>query len=189
MDEVVNIGVAVRERYCGQDGTARCLKLLLTDGGCWAADVPPHSVSFISLQTRAFPFRLESALFPPAAATGVQQVAAVEYRPTPALHSTMPAGAKVAVTGAAVRRGLLLLTPQTVCVLGGQVARLEEARQRMVTHWTQPMGEAGVDMGKRGARSEVVPAECSFVSVLLVVIPSCFSGCLPFNTNKCRNPS
>ena len=31
----------------------------------------------------------------------------MEYRPTPALHSAMPAGAKVAVHDAAVRRGML----------------------------------------------------------------------------------
>lgn len=34
VDEVVNIGVAVRERYSGNDGSSRCLKLLLTDGVC-----------------------------------------------------------------------------------------------------------------------------------------------------------
>ncbi|EFN57844.1 hypothetical protein CHLNCDRAFT_51164 [Chlorella variabilis] len=106
VDEVVNIGVAVRERYSGNDGSSRCLKLLLTDG--------------------------------------VQHVAAMEYRPTPALHSAMPAGTKLVVQGAAVRRGILLLTPQTCAVLGGRVARLEEARQRMVAHWTQPA------VGRRG---------------------------------------
>jgi hypothetical protein len=77
----------------------------------------------------------------------VQQVAALEYRPTPALHSAMPAGAKVAVHDAAVRRGMLLLTPQNCTVLGGQVAALEEARQRMVAHWGQPAGR------QQGARS------------------------------------
>jgi hypothetical protein len=70
----------------------------------------------------------------------VQQISAMEYRPTPALHSAMPAGAKVAVHDAAVRRGMLLLTPQNCSVLGGQVAALEQARQRMVAHWSQPAG-------------------------------------------------
>lgn len=37
VDEVVNIAAAVRERYSGNDGGHRCLKLLLTDGGCWNA--------------------------------------------------------------------------------------------------------------------------------------------------------
>ncbi|KAI7842146.1 hypothetical protein COHA_004170 [Chlorella ohadii] len=106
VDEVFNIGAAVRERYSGNDGGQRCLKLLLTDG--------------------------------------VQQVAAVEYRHTPALHSAMPAGCKLVVQGAAVRRGMLLLTPQCCAVLGGGVPRLEDARRRMVAHWTQPA------VGRRG---------------------------------------
>ena len=67
-------------------------------------------------------------------------MAALEYCPTPALHSAMPAGAKLVVHDAAVRRGMLLLTPQNCMVLGGQVAALEEARQRMVAHWSQPAG-------------------------------------------------
>ncbi|PRW59034.1 recQ-mediated genome instability 1 [Chlorella sorokiniana] len=75
---------------------------------------------------------------------GVQQVAAVEYRPTPALHSAMPAGCKLVVQGAAVRRGILLLTPQCCAVLGGGVPRLEDARRRMVAHWSQPA------VGRRG---------------------------------------
>jgi hypothetical protein len=76
--------------------------------------------------------------YPPA---GCQQVAAMEYRPTPALHSAMPAGTKLVVHGAAVRCGILLLTPQCCAVLGGQVPQLEQARQRMVAHWSQPAGK------------------------------------------------
>lgn len=67
-------------------------------------------------------------------------MAAVEYRHTPALHSAMPAGCKLVLQGAAVRRGMLLLTPQCCAVLGGGVPRLEDARRRMVAHWTQPAG-------------------------------------------------
>lgn len=66
----------------------------------------------------------------------------MEYRSTPALHSAMPAGCKLVVQGAAVRRGMLLLTPQCCAVLGGGVPRLEDARRRMVAHWTQPAGVA-----------------------------------------------
>lgn len=72
---------------------------------------------------------------------GCQQVVAMEYRPTPALHSAMPAGSKIVVHGAAIRRGILLLTPQCCAVLGGQVPQLEQARQRMVAHWSQPAGK------------------------------------------------
>ena len=46
VDEVSNIGAAVRERYNGNDGASRCLKLLLTDGGCCvlgAAGRPPNA--------------------------------------------------------------------------------------------------------------------------------------------------
>ena len=35
VDEVMDISVPIRERYAGKDSAARCLKLLLTDGGCW----------------------------------------------------------------------------------------------------------------------------------------------------------
>lgn len=38
-DEGLNIGAVVRERYSGNDGNGRCLKLLLTDGGCWVLHV------------------------------------------------------------------------------------------------------------------------------------------------------
>ncbi|PSC73828.1 recQ-mediated genome instability 1 [Micractinium conductrix] len=71
---------------------------------------------------------------------GAQQVAGLEYRPTPALHSAMPAGCKLVVRDAPVRRGMLLLTPENCSVLGGGVAALEAARQRMVAHWAQPAG-------------------------------------------------
>lgn len=135
----------MRERYAGNDNGSRCLKLLLTDGGCCA--LAPHDAP------RLHPFGLLTCLAPferpflfmsacvCGASAGVQQVAAAEYRHTPALHSTMAAGTKLIVQNAAVRRGILLLTPQCCAVLGGEVARLEEARQRMVTHWAQPAGE------------------------------------------------
>ena len=47
---------------------------------------------------------------------------------------------QVVVQGALVRRGLLLLQPDTVEVLGGSVARLEAARQRVLATWSQPAG-------------------------------------------------
>ena len=39
VDEVMDISVPIRERYAGKDSASRCLKLLLTDGGCWARRV------------------------------------------------------------------------------------------------------------------------------------------------------
>lgn len=71
---------------------------------------------------------------------GVQQVAALEYRPIPALRSTTPAGTKLLLWDVPVRRGMLLLTQQNCSVLGGSVPALEAARQRMLAHWAQPAG-------------------------------------------------
>ncbi|MCO5585696.1 hypothetical protein L7F22_039632 [Adiantum nelumboides] len=45
---------------------------------------------------------------------------------------------KVVVHHVNIRRGLLLLVPETVIVLGGQVERLEVARQRVVQHVNKP---------------------------------------------------
>lgn len=56
--------------------------------------------------------------------SGSQRLTAVEYVHIPWLSWCLPAGAKVAVQDAAVRRGLLLLTPQTAILLGGQVGGL-----------------------------------------------------------------
>ncbi|KAL4420941.1 hypothetical protein ABPG77_004570 [Micractinium sp. CCAP 211/92] len=75
---------------------------------------------------------------------GVQQVAALEYRPIAALRATTPAGTKLLLRDVPVRRGMMLLTPQNCSVLGGSVPALEAARQRMVAHWSQPA------VGRRG---------------------------------------
>lgn len=40
---------------------------------------------------------------------------------------------------AAVRRGTVLLVPEVVQVLGGQVAHLEAARQRMLKHFAETL--------------------------------------------------
>eukprot|EP00887_Chlorella_sp_A99_P000811 scaffold5.g811.t1 len=117
LDEVVNISAPARERYTGRDGAQRTLKLLLTD-----------DTSFHSRNRHA----------------GSMQVVGLEHQRIPALHSAMPAGTKLAVQGAAVHRGMLLLMPHNCWVLGGRVDRLEAARLRMVTHWNQPA------VGRRG---------------------------------------
>ena len=62
---------------------------------------------------------------------GVQRVTALEYRPIRALQVDAPAGLKVAITDASVRGGMLLLLPENLDILGGQVDRLEEARQKV----------------------------------------------------------
>jgi hypothetical protein len=52
----------------------------------------------------------------------------------------VPLLAQVVVKGPLVRRGLLLLQPDCVEVLGGGVALLEGARQRALACWNQPAG-------------------------------------------------
>jgi hypothetical protein len=52
----------------------------------------------------------------------MQQLVAVEYRPCPALGLLMPAGIKLLLVNPAVRRGMLLLQPENVVVLGGVVS-------------------------------------------------------------------
>jgi len=47
---------------------------------------------------------------------------ALEYRPIPALAVLMPAGLKLLIVKPAVRRGMLLLQPENVVVLGGIVS-------------------------------------------------------------------
>lgn len=48
--------------------------------------------------------------------------------------------AQVVVENVPVRRGLLLLQPTNIAVLGGAVEALEEARCRAVTVWNKPAG-------------------------------------------------
>ncbi|GAB4816827.1 hypothetical protein N2152v2_003873 [Parachlorella kessleri] len=116
LDEVINIAAPAKQRYsqAGGAGSARCLKLLLTDG--------------------------------------VQQVAGLEYQFIPRLAPFMPAGTKVLVYEPTIRRGVLLLTPANLVVLGGRVERLEQARQKMVEHWNQPA------VGRRGPPAHIKEA-------------------------------
>ncbi|KAK9829505.1 hypothetical protein WJX72_006249 [[Myrmecia] bisecta] len=75
---------------------------------------------------------------------GKQQVVGLEYFHIPALPTLCPAGLKVAVTDAEVRNGMLLLRPENTVFLGGQVARLEQARRQAIACWTRPpTGTAG----------------------------------------------
>ena len=147
LDEVTNIGAAVRERYSGRDGDRRTLKLLLTDGGCCRTACKrlgcptPHSPGWLHVALTLWPCRLHP---PTLRAAGCTQVVGLEYQRIPALQSAMPAGAKLAVAEVPVRRGILLLTPNNCWVLGGGVERLDAARQRVVQHWNQPA------VGRRG---------------------------------------
>lgn len=65
---------------------------------------------------------------------GIVQVQGMEYQPIPALHSNLPPGTKILIYGiVSFRLGVLLLKPENVKVLGGEVdALLEEYTQEKV---------------------------------------------------------
>ena len=80
---------------------------------------------------------------------GARRVVGFEHAALPWLRHDTPAGAKVAITHAHVRRGLLLLTPQCAELLGGCAPRLEAARARAVERWNAPPGCAAIDAAAR----------------------------------------
>ncbi|NXL00967.1 RMI1 protein, partial [Mesembrinibis cayennensis] len=65
---------------------------------------------------------------------GIHQIQGMEYEPVPVLHSSLPPGTKITVQGnIAYRLGVLLLKPENVKLLGGEVdALLEEYSQERV---------------------------------------------------------
>ncbi|XVF49576.1 hypothetical protein PTKIN_Ptkin04bG0023500 [Pterospermum kingtungense] len=81
---------------------------------------------------------------------GVQRVFGMEYRPIKDLLVLAPAGLKVAICNVHIRRGLLMLVPESLEVLGGVVEDLEAARQRLVNEVNKP------PRGKR-TKTGVVP--------------------------------
>ncbi|NXT79732.1 RMI1 protein, partial [Zapornia atra] len=85
---------------------------------------------------------------------GIQQIQGMEYQPVPVLHSNLPPGTKITVQGTtAYRLGVLLLKPENVKLLGGEVdALLEEYSQERVlarligeTENLPSVGQAGHD--------------------------------------------
>ncbi|KMS97689.1 hypothetical protein BVRB_5g124730 [Beta vulgaris subsp. vulgaris] len=81
---------------------------------------------------------------------GVQHVFGMEYRPIKCLEALAPAGFKVVIRNVNIRRGLLMLVPEVLEILGGSVEELEAARQRLVHEVNKP------PRGKR-TRSGIVP--------------------------------
>ncbi|KAM8792862.1 recQ-mediated genome instability protein 1 [Eudromia elegans] len=65
---------------------------------------------------------------------GVHQIQGMEYQPVPTLHCNLPPGTKITVQGkVAYHLGVLLLKPENVKLLGGEVdALLEEYSQERV---------------------------------------------------------
>ncbi|NXQ79793.1 RMI1 protein, partial [Nyctibius grandis] len=85
---------------------------------------------------------------------GIHQIQGMEYQPVPVLHSNLPPGTKITVQGnIAYRLGVLLLKPENVKLLGGEVdALLEEYSQervlaRLIGETENPIsvGQAGHD--------------------------------------------
>ncbi|KAM6187702.1 recQ-mediated genome instability protein 1 [Sarcoramphus papa] len=85
---------------------------------------------------------------------GIHQIQGMEYQPVPVLHSNLLPGTKITVQGnVAYRLGVLLLKPENVKVLGGEVdALLEEYSQERVlarligeTENPNSVGQAGHD--------------------------------------------
>ncbi|XP_019463410.1 PREDICTED: recQ-mediated genome instability protein 1 [Lupinus angustifolius] len=69
---------------------------------------------------------------------GIQRVFGMEYRPIQALEVCAPAGLKVVISNVHVRRGLLMLVPETIEILGGLVEQLDAARKRLVDELNKP---------------------------------------------------
>ncbi|KAH8964636.1 hypothetical protein BDL97_04G077600 [Sphagnum fallax] len=69
---------------------------------------------------------------------GVQRVFGIEYRPIALLKCFLPAGIKICLRNVHVKRGIFLLVPEVVEILGGFVQLLEAARQRAVQEINKP---------------------------------------------------
>ncbi|KAG8652689.1 hypothetical protein MANES_06G122000v8 [Manihot esculenta] len=82
---------------------------------------------------------------------GVQRVFGMEYRPIKDLQVLASAGLKVIISNVHIRRGLLMLVPEALEVLGGIVEELEAARQLLVNEVNKP------PRGRR-SRTGVVPS-------------------------------
>lgn len=110
---------------------------------------------------------------------GVQRVFGMEYRSTKDLHVLSPAGLKIVIRNVQVRRGILMLVPEVVEVLGGLVEDLEAARQRLVHEVNKP------PRGKR-TRNGVVPPLATRAT-LAAWPPNGLGGSGPTSTTTTRS--
>ncbi|KAG8081747.1 hypothetical protein GUJ93_ZPchr0014g47674 [Zizania palustris] len=69
---------------------------------------------------------------------GIQHIYGMEYRPIKDLEVLAPAGFKIVIRNVHIRRGLLMLVPEVIEILGGVVDELEEARDRLVSEVNKP---------------------------------------------------
>ncbi|XP_074052729.1 recQ-mediated genome instability protein 1 [Macrotis lagotis] len=89
---------------------------------------------------------------------GVRQIQGMEYQPIPALHQTIPPGTKILIHGnISYRLGVLLLKPENVKVLGGEVdALVEEHAQEKIL--ARLIGEPDSLTSTRPNHSQCIPA-------------------------------
>ncbi|ONM18002.1 RecQ-mediated genome instability protein 1 [Zea mays] len=76
---------------------------------------------------------------------GIRHIFGMEYRPIKDLTVLAPAGLKIIVRNVHTRRGLLMLVPEAVEILGGVVDELEAARARLVSEVNKPPRGKRVD--------------------------------------------
>ncbi|PAN37836.1 hypothetical protein PAHAL_7G126700 [Panicum hallii] len=69
---------------------------------------------------------------------GIQRIFGMEYRPIKDLAVLAPAGLKIIIRNVHIRRGLLMLVPEVIDILGGIVDELEAARDRLVSEVNKP---------------------------------------------------
>ncbi|GAX74884.1 hypothetical protein CEUSTIGMA_g2330.t1 [Chlamydomonas eustigma] len=108
VDEVVNTAAPAKDRYTSvSDQNSRMLKLHMSDG-----EMTDQS-------------------------EGVRHVMGIEYKRLHGLSWESKAGLKVAVQDVPMQCGVMILQPQNLTVLGGQVHELEAARQKAVCCWNK----------------------------------------------------
>ncbi|KAE8780390.1 recQ-mediated genome instability protein 1 [Hordeum vulgare] len=69
---------------------------------------------------------------------GIQRIYGMEYRPIKDLEVLAPAGFKIVIRNVHIKRGLLMLVPEVIEILGGVVDELEAARVRLVSEVNKP---------------------------------------------------
>uniref|UniRef100_J3LXB4 RecQ-mediated genome instability protein 1 n=2 Tax=Oryza brachyantha TaxID=4533 RepID=J3LXB4_ORYBR len=69
---------------------------------------------------------------------GIQRIYGMEYRPIKDLEVLAPAGFKIVIRNVHIRRGLFMLVPEVIEILGGVDDELEEARNRLVVEVNKP---------------------------------------------------
>nr|CAB3486868.1 unnamed protein product [Digitaria exilis] len=69
---------------------------------------------------------------------GIQHIYGMEYRPVKDLAVLAPAGLKIVIKNVHIRRGVLMIVPEVIEILGGVVDELEAARDRLVSEVNKP---------------------------------------------------